>query len=160
MDSVYLRLPQLSDLNFFRYIELNPENKIYSDIEEILDEDLLRDFILSDHSLEKYQQIRLVVIAENEPAGFADLYDSDRETGEVWIGIIIDMKKRHKGIGSRTLQLAESKAREFGFHTLSARVHILNLPALRLFSSNDYSINENDQMKGKGLILFRKNLSQ
>lgn len=131
--NIFLRLPEPGDLDFFCELELDPDNQQFTREPEALDRDTLRKFILSDHDVKKYGQIRYVVLWEAERAGLIDLYDADIDAGTAWIGIIVHPDFRRKGVALNAVETLKRVAIESGIKVLLAEVN--NTVSARLFES-------------------------
>lgn len=137
---ISLRTPLPEDLQLMLEIENNPENRLFSRLEHrVFSEDEILSFILSNHDLKTYGQIRYTVVTENNPIGFFDLYDVDFVALKAGIGIIVHPAYQHRGFGTLALTKLESIARiEHGLKKLYAVVDKNNTIALSFFKKMAY----------------------
>lgn len=138
MDKIHLRYPDESDLEFLKAIELNPENKIFSKNDELLNEDVLLAYLHSEQNIKKFDQIRWIIVSEENKTGIIDLYDADFINKTAFIGIIIQKEYRNNGHAKKALMLLEKMAIKNDISTLFAEVLIVNFAGLSLFRSLDY----------------------
>jgi len=138
--SISLRLPLPEDADLMFQIENNDDFAIYSKgKKEKLSINDIHSFILSDHNLIKYGQIRYTVLVEKKAIGFFDLYDLDLIGKKSAVGLIIHPDFQQKGWGSKALLELEAIASfEHGMKKLYAVVETSNIPAISFFKQAAY----------------------
>jgi diamine N-acetyltransferase len=152
---IYLRLPLPEDADLMWQIETDSENMLYTTFRSEISKEDIESFILSDHNIYKYHQIRYSVIFENKAIGFYDLYDADFDNKKAGIGIIIKSGLRSKGLGSSALKVLEETTNiEYGLQTLYAVVAKENTSAQKFFQSNGYKL----KIPGSGVQIFPSSL--
>lgn len=107
---IQLRLPQASDLKALLTWENNPDHWDVSETREPYSEDVMLAFIMSDHDLLKYKQLRLIIEHEHTPIGTLDLFDYDVVNQRCGIGILIDDEKRGQQFAFEAIQLLLNEA--------------------------------------------------
>lgn len=145
-DQILLRTPISSDLTCLLRWENDTTNWGVSDTKAPFSEELMTQFIASDHDLLKYLQLRLMIVLKtsNEVVGTLDLFDYDNKQGTAGIGILIGEKQqRNKGLAKKAIQLLMRKAKEiWQLKTVTASMLVSNKASLSLFNSLDFELME------------------
>ena len=135
----WLRLLRDDDLEFLLKTETDPQNQEFTTLEEHPDEEMLKEFLLSDHDLEKYGQLRQVIDSEIGPVGFIDLYDADGKFLIAGVGIYVDRNFRKKGAALSALKLLAAQMKNWGYKSLYADVAVNNPGSHSLFEKAGYA---------------------
>ena len=139
MSNYWLRLLEEDDLEFLLKTETDPQNLEFTTLEERPDKAMLKEFLLSDHDLEKYGQLRQAIDSKNGIAGFIDLYDADPKFLSAGVGIFIAEDFRKKGAALSALKLLAEQMKAKGYKSLYAEAKENNPISLSLFNKAGYS---------------------
>jgi len=138
-DQILLRTPVQSDLACLLKWENDTENWQVSGTSRPFSEELMTQFIASDHDLQKHLQLRLMIVLKtsNAVVGTLDLFDYDNKQGTAGIGILIGEKQhRNSGLAKKAIQLLMRKAMEiWQLKTVTASMFVNNKVSLSLFKS-------------------------
>jgi diamine N-acetyltransferase len=145
-EQILLRTPTTSDLTCLLRWENDTRNWAVSDTKAPFSEELMTQFIASDHDLLKHLQLRLMIVLKtsNEVLGTLDLFDYDNKQGTAGLGILIGEKQhRNKGLAKKAIQLLMRKAKEiWQLKTFTASMFVNNRASLSLFNSLDFELLE------------------
>ena len=135
-----LRALEPNDLELVYEVENDKALWIYSNTSSPFSRHSLKKFIEnSDLDIIEHKQLRLVISDETNSYGFVDFYDYDSINRRVGVGIIIFKEHRSKGIGSTSLQLAETHLiHHVPIHQLYANISSANTKSILLFEKNGY----------------------
>ncbi len=139
--TISLRTLILSDLPLLRKIELDPDNKQYSTLEQPSEKDLL-DFLNSEHNYYLNKQIRYVILVDGIGVGFVDLSDATLDYKTASTGIIILPEWRRKRIALKALQLLIEKSRKLNINKLEALILFDNKSSIQLYSKAGFQLEE------------------
>lgn len=138
-NQILLRTPVQSDLACLLKWENDIENWQVSGTSTPFSEELMTQFIASDHDLVKHQQLRLMIVlrTSKEVVGTLDLFEYNQEHGTVGIGILIGEKlHRNKGLAKKAIELLLMKAKEtWALKAVIASMFVNNKASLSLFKS-------------------------
>lgn len=143
-NDIKLRPPIISDLGLLMRWENNVENWQVSDTTQEFSEELMTQFIISDHNLVKHLQLRLMIInkTNNDVVGTLDLFDYNENEGTAGIGILIGEKQnRKKGLAKKAIQLLIRKAAEtWKLKIVFASMFTSNFASVRLFEGLNFEL--------------------
>ena len=130
---IELRTLEISDLDFLEKIENNERKKFTRD-------ELLNYIGNSNQKIEIAKQFRFVILRNNIPVGFIDLFNYNKLN--VGIGIIIDERYHKKGFASESIKiLSEYVFKELKVNKIISNVHRDNLKSIRLFKKCGFKLN-------------------
>lgn len=138
---VTLRALEPTDIDFLFNIENDVNLWKYSNRSTPYSKHLLLSYIEnSAKDIFDSRQIKFAISDKNNrPLGFIDLYDFEPLHRRAGIGLVIDYSKRSTGIGSSSLELIETYAKNQLFlHQLYANVASENTHSINLFKKHSF----------------------
>ncbi len=146
-NNIILRPLKNTDLDFLHHIENNADNWQFGGDRRIFSKSELIDYILNSKTdIELSKQFRFVIVLNNLPVGFIDLFNYRKS--RVGLGIIITDNQRRKGYASEAINIIS----DYIFNTLKvakiyANIHKDNLASIKLFTSCNFQIkNKNNEI--------------
>lgn len=141
---VHLRAVEPTDLPLLYEWENDVENWEVSHTMEPYSKALLEKFIeTSAQGLYGNRQQRLMVVKNdtNETVGAIDIFDFDPQNQRAGIGILIDKKYRHNGLGLEAVELTKKYLFETVLlHQIYCNILIYNSYSLQLFQKAGFEI--------------------
>jgi diamine N-acetyltransferase len=126
-DRIYLRLPEISDLNLLYSWENNTELWSISNTSTPFSKETLKHYIESVHDIYSEKQIRFMIVNAKTHicVGCIDLFDFDPKNRKAGIGVLIaDENNRKKGLASDALTLVK----EYAFKILNINQLYCTIP--------------------------------
>lgn len=136
-DTLRLRAPELTDLDFLFHIENDTRLWVASACKTPYSRYQLQTYIENNaHDLYADKQVRLMVEADGTVAGAIDLFDFSPADRRAEVGIVIDKDFRRRGLAKEALTLlCDYASRMLSIHQLYAYVLADNVAARQLFTS-------------------------
>ena len=151
-NNIILRPLKITDLDFLYHIENNSDNWQFGGDKRIFSKSELIDYISNSNTdIELSKQFRFVIVLDNLPVGFIDLFNYKKTS--VGLGIIITDNQRRKGYASEAINIISN----YIFNTLKvakiyANVLKDNSASIKLFKSCNFQIKN----KSKEIIYLVK----
>lgn len=130
-----LRAVEPEDVDFMYECEEDAEAVRWSDYPAPFSRRQLLEYAIS-YDADPYRagQLRLIITADGERVGMADLYEISTSDRRAFSAIFIHPRYRRKGIGSKALEaIAEYSAKRLGLRMLAAKVSTENPAALATY---------------------------
>lgn len=142
-DTLFLRAPELSDLDFLCHIENDTRQWCVSGCKTPYSRYLLQQYIETNtHDIYIDRQERLMVEhrESGQLIGAVDFIDFNPSARRAEVGIVIDESFRGKGYGKASLALlCEYAEQVLDLHQLYAYIFLDNMAARHLFASSEFS---------------------
>lgn len=138
-DTIQLRAPELSDMDFMFHIENDTRLWTVSACKVPYSRYQLQQYVETNaHDLYVDKQVRLMIddVSNNQVVGAIDLFDFDPSNHRAEVGVVIERSARGRGFAQDALSLVCSYAsRMLALHQLYAYILVDNEAAIRLFTS-------------------------
>jgi diamine N-acetyltransferase len=149
---IAIRIINHTDFDLLKRIELDLNHHQYSNLNEVINEEILFSFITSNHDIYLYKQLKFTILFNNERVGFIDLYDVDFKENKAGIGIIIIPEFRRKKIAINALHKLINWCKKTGINYFFAEINKSNLISVDLFQKAGFYLSAHQQ----DILLFEK----
>lgn len=134
---IYLRLPELNDLNALYAWENNPELWNISNTATPFSKETLKQYVESVHDIYTEKQIRFMIVnaKTHESVGCIDLFEFDPKNRKAGVGILIaESQNRQKGYAAEALNLIKDYAfKTLNINQLYCTIPVNNTNSIALF---------------------------
>ncbi len=143
MTKIQLRQVNLNDIDILLTIENDETAWKFSENNRIYSRDEITQFVKSDHSLEKYGQLRFMVQMKetNTVVGCMDLFDHNTECRRAGVGVYVLPDFRGQHIGSSSVQeLMDIAQEKFNIRLFYCSIHEENITSIKLFENCGFKL--------------------
>ena len=138
---VILRALEPEDIDLLFELENDTDLWKYSNRSQPYSKHLLKNYITNAHKhIFEIRQIKFTIIIENNlPVGFVDLFDYEPLHHRAAVGLVVQKESRERGYGTAALQLIDSYAKKhLQLHQLYAHIAVENKASVELFKGEGY----------------------
>lgn len=140
-DKVSFRCVVKEDIDVLLNWENDPANWRFSEIPAFYSKDSMQQFIESTHDLFLNNQIRYMIIANEDLVGCIDLFDFDPFHLRAGVGILIDSRFRRKGYAKESLKLLQNYVfEELQLKQIYSKINNSNEASLALFKACGFEL--------------------
>ena len=140
-DVVSFRYVTEEDIDVLLKWENDPSNWRFSETPFFYSKDSMKQFIESTHDLFLNNQVRFMIVVNQELVGCIDLFDFDPIHLRAGTGILIDADHRRKGYAKKSLHLLQDYTfNKLKLNQLYCKINNNNSPSLSLFVSCGFEI--------------------
>ncbi len=135
-DRISFRKVFREDLDILLEWENNPEHWEFSETSNLYSKETMRQFVNSKHDLFLNNQLRLMILHDDQLVGCIDLFDFEPFHLRAGVGILIDAEYRRKGYAKASLLLLlEYVFKNLKINQLHCKINSNNKISLSLFES-------------------------
>lgn len=138
---VILRAIEPEDIDLLFELENDTNLWKYSNRSQPYSKHLLKNYITNAHkNIFEFRQIKFTIIIDNNlPVGFVDLFDYEPLHHRAAVGLVVQKESRERGYGTAALQLIDSYAKKhLQLHQLYAHIAVENKASVELFKGEGY----------------------
>ena len=140
-NTVSFRYVIKDDIDVLLKWENDPANSRFSESPSFYSKDTMQQFIESTHDLFLNNQLRFMIVVDDEPVGCVDLFEFDPIHLRTGTGILIDAEYRRKGYAKKSLKLLQEYVfNQLNLNQVYCKINNSNKASLELFKSCNFKL--------------------